>query len=289
MTLGSLTLDDGRTLETWISGPEGAMPLVFHHGTPGSARPPRALERAVHEHGLRYVALSRPGYATSTRRPGRSIADVVEDTAAVLASVGADRAYVGGWSGGGPHALACAARLPQTIATLLIAGVAPAGLDDLDFLEGMGQENLDEFGAAFGGEQDLRPHLDAQRPELVGATGEGLMASMASLLPPVDRAALTDEFGADMAASFGDALQVSVDGWLDDDLAFVRDWGFALDEIAVPVHLWQGDQDLMVPFAHGRWLAAHVPGVTPHLQAGEGHFSLGVGAIDRMLDGLLAG
>lgn len=288
MTLGSLTLSDGRTLETWISGPEDATPFVLHHGTPGSARPARALERAVHAHGLRFVGLSRPGYATSTRRPGRSVVDVVSDTEAVLASIGADRAYVAGWSGGGPHALACAARLPQTIATLVIAGVAPSGLPDLEFLDGMGQDNLDEFGAAFVGEDELRPFLDAQRPELVGATAEDVIASMATLLPPVDRAVLTDEFGADLATSFAAALQVSVDGWLDDDLAFVQDWGFALDEIATPVHLWQGDQDLMVPFAHGRWLAAHVPGVTAHLLPAEGHLSIAVGAVDRMLDGLLA-
>ena len=288
MTLGSLTLPDDRLLETWISGPEDATPLVFHHGTPGSAKPPRALERAVHAHGLRYVALSRPGYATSTRLPGRSVVDVVADTAAVLASIGAERSYVAGWSGGGPHALACGARLPQAIATLVIAGVAPAGLTDLDFLTGMGQDNIDEFGAAFVGETDLRAYLDTQRPELLHATAGQVIESMATLLPPVDRTALTDEFGTDMATSFGDALQVSVDGWLDDDLAFVADWGFALDEIASPVHLWQGDQDLMVPFAHGRWLAAHVPGVTPHLLPGEGHLSLTLGAVDRMLDGLLA-
>ncbi len=288
MTLGSLTLADGRTLETWISGPEDATPLVFQHGTPVSARPARAIERAVLARGLRFVALSRPGYATSTRRPGRSVADVVDDTAAVLASLGADRAYVAGWSGGGPHALACAARLPHTIATLLIAGVAPAGLADLDFLTGMGQDNLDEFGAAFTGEDDLRPFLDAQRPELVGATADEVIASMATLLPPVDRAVLTDEFGEDMAAAFGAALQVSIDGWLDDDLAFVRDWGFALDEIASPVHVWQGGQDLMVPFAHGQWLSQHVPGATAHLLPGEGHLSVAVGAIDAMLDALLA-
>jgi pimeloyl-ACP methyl ester carboxylesterase len=289
VTLGSITLPDGRALETWISGPEDATPLVFHHGTPGSAKPARALERAVHALGLRFVALSRPGYATSTRRPGRTVADVVGDTAAVLGSIGADRAYVGGWSGGGPHALACAARLPQAIATLVIAGVGPADSLDLDFLAGMGQDNLDEFAAAFGGESDLRPYLDAQRPALVGATAEGVIRSMASLLPDVDRAVLTDEFGADMAGSFGDALQVSVDGWLDDDLAFVTEWGFSLDEIASPVHLWQGDQDLMVPFAHGQWLAANVPDATAHLLPAEGHLSLTVGAIDRMLDGLVQG
>ena len=111
---------------------------------------------------------------------------------------------------------------------------------------------------------------------------------MATLLPPVDRAVLTDEFGEDMAASFGEALRLSVDGWLDDDLAFVLNWGFGLQEIAKPVLLWQGEDDLMVPFAHGQFLARHIPGVVPHLLPGEGHLSITVGAMDRMLDELVA-
>ena len=288
MTLGQLTLPDGRVLETWISGPVAAPVLVFHHGTPGSAKPPRALERAVHAAGLRYVALSRAGYATSSRKAGRSVADVVDDTAAVLASLGVTECLVAGWSGGGPHALACAARLPQARAALVIAGVAPSVALDLDFLSGMGQDNIDEFGAAFDGEAALRRYLDAQRPALLATDAAGIVASIGSVLPDVDRAQLTDEFGADMAESFGDALQVSVDGWLDDDLAFVSDWGFSLDEITTPVIAWQGERDLMVPFAHGQWLASHVPGVTAHLLPGEGHLSITVGAIDRMLAELVA-
>jgi pimeloyl-ACP methyl ester carboxylesterase len=78
-----------------------------------------------------------------------------------------------------------------------------------------------------------------------------------------------------------------VDGWLDDDLAFVADWGFALADISVPVFVWQGSEDLMVPFAHGEWLVRHVPGATAHLEADEGHLSIGIGAIDRMLDELV--
>lgn len=288
MTLGHLTLPDGRLLETWISGPEDGTPLVFHHGTPGSAKPDRATERAVHARGLRFVGLTRPGYGGSARQQGRRVVDVVADTAAVLASIGAEECLVGGHSGGGPHALACAARLPQARATLVIAGVGPVGALDLDFLAGMGQDNLEEFGAAFDGEATLRPYLDAQRPALLATDAAGIVESLATLLPEVDRAVLTAEYGEDVAASFGDAMCVSVDGWLDDDLAFVSDWGFALDEITTPVTLWQGEEDLMVPFAHGRWLAAHVPGVTPHLLPAEGHLSIAVGAFDRMLDELVA-
>jgi pimeloyl-ACP methyl ester carboxylesterase len=179
-----------------------------------------------------------------------------------------------------------AARAAQAV--LVIAGVAPSGPLDLDFLAGMGQDNLDEFGAAFSGEPDLREYLDTQRPALLATTAEGVVEAMGSLLPPVDRAVLTEEFGADMAASFGAALRSSVDGWLDDDLAFVSDWGFALDGIRKPVLLWQGEEDLMVPFAHGRWLAEHVPGATAHLLPAEGHLSIAVGKLDVMLDELIA-
>ncbi|GAA4735069.1 alpha/beta hydrolase [Amnibacterium soli] len=288
MTLRMLPLPDGRLLETWISGPEDGLPLVFHHGTPGSARPARALERAVHARGLRFVGLSRPGYAASTRQPGRTVVDVVADTAEVLEALRVDECLVAGWSGGGPHALACAARLPQARAALVIAGVGPFDSLDLDFLAGMGQDNVDEFGRAAVGEHDLRVWLERQRPELLQTTAAGVIESMATLLPPVDRAVLTDEFGEDMAASFGEALRVSVDGWLDDDLAFVLNWGFGLQEIAKPVLLWQGEEDLMVPFAHGQFLARHIPGVVPHLLPGEGHLSITLGAIDTMLDELVA-
>lgn len=286
--LGSLLLPDDRTLETWASGPEDAVPFLFHHGTPGSARPARVLERAVHAHGLRYVGFSRPGYGGSSRRKNRMVADVVADSAAVLASLGGTACVVGGWSGGGPHALACAAGLPDVRAALVMAGVGPYGPMDLDFLGGMGQDNIDEFGHAMEGDWSLTPYLEQQRPALLGATPAGVIESMGGLLPDVDRAVLTDEFGEDLATSFGDALRVSADGWIDDDLAFVAPWGFELDRIACPVALWQGDRDLMVPFAHGQWLAQHVPGATVHLQPGEGHLSLTLGALDPMLDELVA-
>ena len=288
MSAGETTLPDGRILETWVSGPEDGVPLLFAHGTPGASRPPRALERAAHERGLRWAGFSRPGYGTSTRLPDRTVASFVLDAGALLAELGAGECYVAGWSGGGPHALACAARLSGVRAALLIAGVAPYDAEGVDFLDGMGEENLEEFGAAAAGEDALRPYLEAQRPGLLAATPEEVVQSMSTLLPEVDRAAMTDEFGEDLAAMFGQAVQVSIDGWLDDDLAFVRPWGFELDEVRVPVTLWQGDQDLMVPFAHGRWLADRVPGVDPHLEAGQGHVSITVGAIDRMLDALLA-
>ncbi|MCU1414870.1 MAG: hypothetical protein JWN80_2210 [Microbacteriaceae bacterium] len=281
-----VSLDDGRELDVRISGPENGLPLVFHHGTPGAATPLQALDDAAAAHGMLLVTASRAGYGGSTRHAGRSVVDVVGDTNAILDALGAKECVVAGWSGGGPHALACAARLDRALATLVIAGVAPYGADDLTFLAGMGQDNIDEFGAALQGDAELRTYLEAQRPDLLEANAAGIVDSLRSLLPQVDQDVLTDRFGADMAESFHEALRVSVDGWFDDDLAFVKPWGFALDEISIPVSLWQGDVDLMVPFAHGQWLAGQIPSVSAHLRPGDGHLSVLLGALDPMLDEL---
>ena len=282
-----VTLPDGRRIDVHVSGPEGGLPLVFHHGTPGAGTPIRALERAAHQRGLRLVAASRPGYGGSTRHDGRRVVDVVADTGAVLRALGADRCVMAGWSGGGPHALACAARLPGVSATLVIAGVAPSDGAGLDWMAGMGQGNIDEFGAAIEGPSALRDFLDGEREQLKEVSAENIVVSLESLLPEVDRAVLTDEFAEDIAASFHEGLREGVDGWLDDDLAFVSPWGFDLDEISTATAIWQGSDDLMVPFAHGQWLAAQMPGSAAHLMEGEGHLSIGVGAVDAMLDELI--
>jgi pimeloyl-ACP methyl ester carboxylesterase len=281
-------MPDGRLVDVRVSGPAGGLPLVFHHGTPGAATPIRVLQRAAHARGLRLVTMSRPGYGSSGRQVGRDVVDVAADTAAVLTELGADRCVVAGWSGGGPHALGCGARLPAAEAVLVIAGVAPYDAAGLDWLAGMGADNVAEFGAALDGEDALRPFLSAARDQLIGATASELITSLDSLLPDVDRAVLTGEYAEDILASFREGLVTGTDGWLDDDLAFTRPWGFSLTEIAVPVMIWQGSADLMVPFAHGRWLAARMPAATAHLEDGEGHLSIGLGAMDRMLDELVA-
>jgi pimeloyl-ACP methyl ester carboxylesterase len=278
---------DGRRLDMRVSGPADGLPLVFHHGTPGAATPIRVLERAVHARGLRLVTTSRPGYGRSTRQPGRSVVDVVADTEAVLGALGAERCLTMGWSGGGPHALACGARLPAAAAVLVVAGVAPYDADDLDWMAGMGEDNVVEFSAALLGEGQLRPHLLQQGEVLRDIRAADIVASLQSLLPDVDRAVLTGEFGEDMAASFREALRTGVDGWLDDDLAFAKPWGFSLAEISAPTMIWQGSADLMVPFAHGQWLASRLPAAATHLEEGEGHLSVGLGQLDAMLDELV--
>jgi pimeloyl-ACP methyl ester carboxylesterase len=287
----TLTLADGRELDLRRRGPEGGGVLVYIHGTPSSGAAPEAIADAAHDRGLEVVSWSRPGYATSTRQAGRSIASFAADAREVLDLLGIDRFHALGWSGGGPHVLSLAALLPdRVLSATSLAGVAPYAetLGDLDFLAGMGEDNIHEFGAAIEGEEPLREFLAPFVPALRQVTPAGIIEELASLLPDVDRAFCTDEHGGELARAFHEALEVSEDGWVDDDLAFVKPWGFDLSSIRVPVHVWQGSADLMVPFAHGRWLAAAVPGAVVHLLDGEGHLSIGVGQAEAIVAAMAA-
>ena len=152
----------------------------------------------------------------------------------------------------------------------------------------MGPENIEEFGAALEGEAPLVAYLEAAAPGLLAATPDEIAAEMGGLISEVDKQVLTGEFAQFMADSTTGALATGVAGWRDDDLAFLAGWGFDLAAITTPVSIWQGDQDRMVPFEHGRWLAAHVAGATVHLEPGEGHLSLMIGAFARIAAELAA-
>ncbi|CAA9323904.1 MAG: Hydrolase, alpha/beta fold family [uncultured Nocardioidaceae bacterium] len=285
-----LPLPDGRDLEIAVSGPADGVPFVWHHGTPGCVHQAARMRAATAERGLRLVTYSRAGAGRSTRHPGRTVADVAADVAAVLDHLGADRCLTGGGSGGGPHALATGALLPERVAGVLcVCGIRPYRGDLGEWLAGMGQDNLDEFGLALEGEEALRPYLVKHRAAMLDATVDEVIEELSTLLPPVDRAVLTGDLGADLLAGLQGGVR-SVDGWLDDDLAFTTGWGFeleALREHGVPTYLWQGSADLMVPAAHAQWLSEHLPDAVLHLEEGEGHLSVSVGALPRMLDELV--
>jgi pimeloyl-ACP methyl ester carboxylesterase len=286
----SFELPDGRRLDLWVEGPEDGTPLVFHNGTPSSGLPFEPMVRAIADRGLRYVGWSRPGYGDSTRQPDRTVADVVHDTATVLDQLGAERAYVLGWSGGGPHAIACAALLSdRVIGTTTIASVAPWPAEGLDWLDGMGQENIDEFNATLAGPESHRASLDALWPTFRDVTPEAIAEAFGDLVDDVDRGAVTGEFAAFLAANMHEGLRESHDGWFDDDIAFIRPWGFDLGSIRGTVHIWQGAHDRMVPFAHGQWLTAHIPTACVHLYPEHGHLSLAVDSFPAILDEMIAG
>jgi pimeloyl-ACP methyl ester carboxylesterase len=270
-----LSTPDGRDLEIHEFGPADGPLIVHHHGTPMSGMIGREPVADATQRGARMVGITRAGYGGSTRRPGRSIADVADDVRTVLDELGVERCVSWGVSGGGPHALACAALLGDRVAAVAsLAAIAPYGAEGLDFLAGMGEDNVAEFGAALEGEAALRAFVEAELPQLAELEPEQLADGLASLVSDVDRAVLTGEHAEHMLAAMKHGLSAGGDGWIDDDLAFTSDWGFALADIAVPVLLWQGDHDLMVPPAHGAWLAERIPGVEAHLSPDDGHLTL---------------
>ena len=285
----TITLPDGRDLEVEVTGPDAGPVMAFIHGTPGASFQLSRIADCAHARGHRLVTWSRAGYGASTRRPGRDVVSETADAASVLDHLDVESCVVAGWSGGGPHALACAALLPDRFrAVTTIAGVAPYDAEGLDFLEGMGEDNLEEFGLALEGEEALRAWLDEARPGYVGITAGEVAAALETLISAGDRASLTGDFAEFLAAEFRQAVAVGVDGWLDDDLAFTRPWGFDLDVISVPTHVWQGSEDLMVPYSHGQWLREHIPGVTTHLEQGSGHLDILLGRADDWVGELIS-
>jgi pimeloyl-ACP methyl ester carboxylesterase len=276
---------EGR-LDVLVAGPDDGVPLVFHHGTPSGLVPFQPLFTAAAARGLRVVMPARPGYEGSAARPGRSVADIAADVATILDALDAERFVTVGWSGGGPHALACAALLAdRCLAAASVAGVAPHDADGLDWPGGMGRSNVEEFGAARAGETALVSFLDAAAAELATVTGAAVADDLGTLISDADKAVLTGEFADHLAAALRAGVSAGVAGWRDDDLAFVRPWGFDLGGLR-SVAVWQGDQDRMVPYAHGAWLAERIPAARVRLVPGAGHLTLMTDCA-RILDDLL--
>jgi pimeloyl-ACP methyl ester carboxylesterase len=284
-----VALGDGRVLEVLRGGEPSDTAVFLHHGTPFAPVPYAPIADAVGARGLAMVSWSRPGYASSTRQPGRRVADAAADAAEVLDALGHDRIVSIGWSGGGPHALACGALLGDRCAMVAtIGGVAPHDAEDLDWLEGMGPENVEEFTLAAGRGEGFLRFLDAAAAEFGKLTGADVAASLGGLVSEVDVAALRGDYADYLARGLAASATSGTGGWYDDDVAFTSPWGFDLGSIACPVAIWQGAQDRMVPFAHGQWLAAHIPGAHAHLLPDEGHLSLTVRSFPEILDDALA-
>jgi pimeloyl-ACP methyl ester carboxylesterase len=279
-----VTTADGRTLEVLTAGDPDGFPWLFHGGSPTAAAPYQYLDDVARSLGLRMVTFSRPGYGGSTRRPapGR-MADDVAESVNVLDHLEIGDFITLGWSGGGPRALACAALLPDRCrAAATLAGVAPCDAEGLDWLAGMADENRAEYDAAAAGPEAYEPFIVEHVLPMLTATPDQLHEALGGLATPVDAAVVTDEFADWLSRTFHAAAAQGTVGVRDDGLAAVAPWGFDLADVRVPVAVWQGRQDSMVPFAHGEWLAAHVPGAEAHLFEHEGHLSL-VNQLDVIL------
>jgi pimeloyl-ACP methyl ester carboxylesterase len=275
VTQRTVTTSDGRTLAIEEAGDPAGRPVLVHGGTPNSRHifAPAAADAAAR--GLRLIGYDRPGYGGSTPQPGRAVADCAADVRAICADLGIGRLALWGISGGGPHLLACAALLPGLVtAAASLASLAPSDADGLDWFDGMGQDNADDFKLHQTDSEAARAKLETEREETMAASAEDLAGLLKTLLTPVDAAALTGEFAEYLAWTGREGLAPGSQGWWDDGEAFGRPWGFELSAIEVPVLLMHGRQDQFVPFGHGRWLAERIPGVEARLLDDDGHLTL---------------
>ena len=267
---------DGRVLAVEDAGDSAGRPVLVHSGTPGCRLLYARDVRDAADRGLRLIGYDRPGYGGSSPQPGRTVADCADDVRAICAALGIDRLAMWGASGGGPHLLACAALLPDLVAAAAsLASLAPFDADGLDYFVGMAPENVEDIVLYLSDEGAARAKTDRDRAEILGeAPGdEDDSAELGPVLPPVDVAAMEAGLGDFFSAAMRDALAPGSEGWWEDN-CMLRPWGFSLSDITIPVLLLHGRKDIFVPFGHGQWLAAHIPGVKPLLLEDDGHLSL---------------
>ena len=276
---------DGRTLRVEEGGDPDGKPVLTHHGTPGAGLLYPPDEADARERGIRLISYDRPGYGGSTPHAGRSVADCAADVRAIASALGIDRMAIWGISGGGPHALACAALLPDLVVAVgSLASLAPYGVPGLDYVAGMGEENAAEVKLFLEDEPAARLKSRADRQRLLRLTVENMRQAFPTLLSAVDAAAITPGRPHYIHASQQLGLATGDEGWWDDGMAYMRPWGFDLAAITVPVQLWHGRHDQFVPFQHGEWLASVIPGVDAHLTDEDGHVTLA----ERRVSGLHA-
>jgi pimeloyl-ACP methyl ester carboxylesterase len=263
-----VTTPDGRTLAVEDSGDRGGRPVMVHVGTPGGRRlyGPRTLADAERRN-WRLISYDRPGYGGSTPQPGRSMANCAGDVRLICEALGIGRLAMWGLSGGGPHVLACAALLPDLVpAVAALASLAPYDAGGLDWLAGFSPEAIEEARLTLTDRAAARALFHREREKMLAGSPAEVARDL--LAGPIggDLALLTDE-----AVSVQQALAPGIEGAWDDCVAQLSPWGFEVTQISVPVLVLHGGQDRAVPFSHGQWLAAHIPGAEAWFFADEGH------------------
>jgi len=272
----TVTVADGRVVAYEQVGDPAGLPVFVLHGTPGSRLGGlQQMSSRVVEAGLRVISYDRPGYGRSTRHRGRVVVDCVGDVAAIADRLALERFAVAGGSGGGAHALAVGRCLPERVTRVLCnVGGAPFDAPDLDWFAGMDPSNVREFGWALESEEILARELARESEDVLTRLAEGDPTAILNdvELASADRDALRDHrLRRGLTASLREALREGIWGWVDDDLAFIRPWGFDVEELEVPVEIRYGAGDVLVPAAHGAWLAAHIPDAIVTVNHGAGH------------------
>jgi pimeloyl-ACP methyl ester carboxylesterase len=265
---------DGRRLAVTERGDPHGAPVMLFHGTPGSRLGPIPRAMTLHATGIRLLAFDRPGFGESDRLPGRSVASVAADAATVADAFGITHFAVLGRSGGGPHALACAALLPERVTkAAAMVPLAPRDAMGETWFSGMTRGNTEAYQQAVTDPAALRRVLD-ERAAHIRADPASLLANIEEGLEPTDRAVIRQaNIRQELVRAYAAAVSRSADGWFDDAVALAAPWGFDPGDIRVPVYLWHGVEDRFSPISHTRWLGERIPLATVDLEPSASHFS----------------
>ncbi|MFI6931713.1 alpha/beta fold hydrolase [Streptomyces sp. NPDC050287] len=279
---------DGRRLRVEVSGDPRGRPVFLLHGMPGSRVGPKPRSMFLHQRGARLISYDRPGYGGSDRMPGRRVVDVVKDVADVADALDLDRFAVAGRSGGAPHALACAALLPDRVTrAAALVSWAPRDAEGLDWYAGMAPSNVSELSTAATDPERFAARL-IPRSAAIRSDPARLLEELRGDLTADDRLIVSDNTIRSMLLrNYREALRTSPYGWIDDALALTGAWGFDPARIEVPVLLWHGKRDVFSPAAHATWLADRIPRATAVLEPTAAHFAA-LRALPAVLDWLLA-
>jgi pimeloyl-ACP methyl ester carboxylesterase len=266
---------DGRRLRVEIAGDSDRV-ILAHLGTPNAGVLFEPWVRDALTRSLSLVTYDRPGYRGSSSQPGRIIADCVDDVRAIATSLGFTRCAVWGFSGGGPHALACAALPGDLVAAVATIGSpAPPDAAGLDYFAGMSDETRQDIELLRTDRPEWARISVEQREALLALTATELVESWSERKATIDGAAMRSEFGGWLYRAVQDGMATSIDGVLDDNVAiFQPPWGFEVTSISTPVKVWHGARDGFVPCAHGRWLVAQIPGAEADLNDRDGHMTV---------------
>jgi pimeloyl-ACP methyl ester carboxylesterase len=287
----------GVAVDCW--GDPNGFPVFLLHGTPGSRRGPVPRASVLYRLGVQLICYDRPGYGDSERDKGRDVANAGGDVLAIADALGLGEFGVVGRSGGGPHALACAALIGEERlrSVAVLVGLAPSDAEDLDWFDGMSDSNVDEYGkascdphdaeAAILAEEVLTADLSKRAEEIWRAPETLLAAIKAELVGPDERIVADVAIYRQLMRTYQEAVKQGANGWIDDVLAFRRPWGFALKDIKVPVLLWHGEEDVFSPAEHSRWLAKRIPTARIEVEPGAAHFDA-VQILPRLLARLTA-
>lgn len=264
---------DGRRLRVEVSGDLDGSPVFLLHGTPGSRLGPRPRSLLLHRLGVRLISFDRPGYGGSDRLPGRRVADAATDVAAIADALGLDHFAVVGRSGGGPHALACAALLPERVSRVAsLVSLAPREADGLDWFGGMADSNVDAYAGPNGRLDRVIARL-TETAAIVRDDPASLIAKLQEEMTDDDRRVVADAgIRLGLMRAYAEALRESPYGWIDDVRAFRTEWGFDPATVSVPVLLWHGERDTFSPVSHSRWLGARIPDAMVVVKSDAAHF-----------------